>query len=71
MNPVSEQRLIELETKFSHQESAIEELQKALYEQYTKIEKLEKNLKTLTERFDGTGAGKPEVGPANEKPPHY
>jgi SlyX protein len=66
---MSEQRLIELETKFSHQESIVEELQKALYDQYKFIENLEKKLKLLTERFDG--AAKPDIGPGDEKPPHY
>jgi SlyX protein len=66
---MSDQRLIELETKFSHHESIIEELQKTLFEQYRVIENLEKKLKVLSERVDGTD--KAEIGPANEKPPHY
>jgi len=67
----TEERLIELEIKISHQEIALEELQQGVYEQHATIAILEKSLKLLTERIDGTTAGKPEVGPGNDKPPHY
>ncbi len=68
---MSEQRIIELEMKISHQEQALEELRQALFEHHLMIEKLEKNLQMLKDRFEiATGAG-PEMGPANEKPPHY
>ena len=67
---MNDQSLIELEIKISHQEIAIEELQRTVFEQHNRIEKLEKSLQILTERIDGRNAG-PEIGPANEKPPHY
>ncbi len=66
---MNEQRLIELEIKISHQEIAIEELQQTVFDQSMTIEKLEKSLKNLTERVDGSIAK--EIGPGNEKPPHY
>jgi SlyX protein len=68
---VNEQRLIELETQFSHHESSIEELQKTVFEQYLMIEKLEKNLKLLTERFKSLSAEQNPIGLGTEKPPHY
>lgn len=68
---MSEERLIELETKAAHQEVAIEELLQAVHAQYLLIDKLEKNLKLLTERFDGVNSGGQEIGPGDEKPPHY
>ncbi len=64
-----EDRMIELEIKISHQEVLIEQLQEGLFEQQSLMAKLEKSLKNLTERLDVAGAS--EVGPANEKPPHY
>lgn len=64
-----DQNLIELEIKISHQEVAIESLQQAVHEQQMTIAKLEKNLKSLNDRFDANSA--PEIGPANQKPPHY
>jgi SlyX protein len=66
---MNEERLINLETKFSYQEFLIEELRQTVREQYIKIEKLEKNLKLLMERFDGVESGLTPAG--HEKPPHY
>ncbi len=66
---MDEIRLVELESKVSHQELAIEELQRTVYEQHLVIEKLEKTVKQLSRRFDD--ALGPEVGPGNQKPPHY
>ncbi len=63
--------MIDLETKLSHQELIIEELQQALLEHHTALSKLEKNLKSLNDRFEVAVGGGPEIGPANEKPPHY
>lgn len=68
---MSEARFIELEMKISHHEMAIEELQKVTHDQYLMIEKLEKNLKLLAERFKAVSADENPIGPANEKPPHY
>ena len=63
--------VVDLEIKFSHQEIAVEELQKVVFEQHQRIEKLEKSLKRMTERLDGTGSGAQDIGPHSEKPPHY
>lgn len=68
MSPM-DQNLIELQIKISHQEVAIESLQQAVHEQQMVIAKLEKSLKSLTERFESREA--PEIGPGNVKPPHY
>jgi len=68
---MNESRIIDLETKITHQELAIEELQKVTHEQYLMIEKLEKNLKVLIERLKAISANENPIGPANEKPPHY
>lgn len=67
---MDEERLTDLETKFSHQEKALDELQNALYDQALTIEKLEKALKLLKERFDGETSGANQIA-GNEKPPHY
>lgn len=68
---MSESRLIDLETKFSHQENAIEELQQAMHAQYLIIEKLEKSVKLLTEQIRTIAESENQIGPASEKPPHY
>ncbi len=62
--------LIELETKISHQEVAIDELKQTVFDQHIAIEKLVKDLKRLTDRIEGIDSGH-SVGPGNDKPPHY
>jgi SlyX protein len=66
---MEDQRLIDVETKLAHQELAIEELQQVVYEQQVAIEKLEKALKKMNERLEG--AFGTQIGPGNEKPPHW
>ena len=68
---MTEQRLIDLEIKISHQEHAIEALQQLAFDQHRVIEKLEAKLEALAKRFDGSAEGGQDIGPANEKPPHY
>ena len=64
---MDESRIIDLESKISHQEIAIEELQKNLHDQSLLIDKLQKALKVLKDSFEATG----EPAHRNEKPPHY
>ena len=68
---MSESRLIDLETKFLHQDSAIEVLKKAVHDQYLMIEKLEKNIKLLTDQMKRISESENPIGPAAVKPPHY
>lgn len=65
---MSEDRLIELEMKITHQEMMIEQMNKALYQQQTQLDQLEATLKALGKRLQG---GEGDFGPGNEKPPHY
>ena len=67
---MNDPRLIDLETKFSHHDIAIEELQQTMQAQHLAIEKLEKTLKLLTDRFKGVDK-EMATAPAHEKPPHY
>ena len=64
-----EERLIELETKYAHQEHAVEDLQRVTYEQHLVIERLTKDLKRLGDRLESLL--NPDVGPSDQKPPHY
>lgn len=66
---MNEQRLIDLETKFSFQDSLIEELRQTVHAQHMTIEKLEKNLKVLMSRLEGLDDS--AIRTAHEKPPHY
>lgn len=65
-----ETRFIDLETKIAHQEFQLEELSQVMYRQQQQIDQLEKRLQELKQRLESTGQA-PEIGPANEKPPHY
>ena len=69
---MSEERLVEIETKIAFQEQTIEDLNDVLYEQQQEIERLGsicdalvKRVKELSDLNQGIDA------PANEKPPHY
>jgi SlyX protein len=66
---INEQRLVDLETKFSYQDTLIEELRQTVHEQYLTIEKLEKNVKVLMNRLEGFDENNIRAG--HEKPPHY
>ena len=69
---MSEDRLVEIETKIAFQEKTIKDLSDAIYEQQQEIERLgdictalAKRVKEISEVTFGIDA------PANEKPPHY
>jgi len=69
---MSEERLVEIETKIAFQEQTIKDLNDVLYEQQQEIERLGaicdalvKRVKEFSELISGIDT------PANEKPPHY
>ncbi len=69
-----DERIVELETKFSFQEDTIQELNDVIIRQQRQIDELSLRLNRLSEQFaelaaqrDGTQA----LAPADEKPPHY
>ncbi len=68
---MNDQQLIDLETKISYHENAIEILQKTAYEQQKIIEKLEAKFSKLTQYVEGVLADGRDSTPGNEKPPHY
>lgn len=67
----NEERLVDLEIKIAHTERTIEDLSEELYKQQLHIEKLEKALQLLEKKLQSNSTGELEIGPANEKPPHY
>ena len=66
-----ETRLIDLEMKFSHQDLEVERLQKTVFEQHLRIEKLEKQLELLKDRVKASASDGTTPGLPHEKPPHY
>ena len=68
---MTDDRLTDLEIKLSFQEDLIEELNKTVYQQQQKIERLEDFCRELAAQIRALSeAG--STGPAlNERPPHY
>ncbi len=64
-------QLIEIETKFAYQEDLIQELNKTVHTQQSKIDQLESSLKLLTSRYNSLMEQGDAEYPVDEKPPHY
>ncbi|MGC2457214.1 MAG: SlyX family protein [Gallionellaceae bacterium] len=65
-----EERLVKIETKISFQEDLIEELNKTVYQQQKKLERLEAICESLARHVESLAAAT-EGKPAHERPPHY
>ena len=63
------ERLDTLETRLAFQDDAIETLNKAITEQWLKIDALTRQIAALNDRLQEAEANAP--GAANEPPPHY
>ncbi len=68
---MSEDRLIDMETRIAFQEDLIEELNKAVYQQQQKMDKLEALCASLAEHLRSLTDSLHEGKPASERPPHY
>ena len=68
---MDEQRLVDLEIKVTHLESTLQDLQDVALGQQKEIAKLQETLARYVRRFEDLVSGGLEIGPANEKPPHY
>jgi SlyX protein len=67
-----EERLINIETKISYQEDHIEELNKTVYQQQQKLDRLEAICEALARQMRSLAdAGNDGKSSANERPPHY
>ncbi|EJN09730.1 SlyX family protein [Herbaspirillum sp. YR522] len=67
----SEDRIIDIEMKLSHQEHLVDELNRTVYRQQQKIDELEMLLGALAKRFKELASDSQDRAPANERPPHY
>jgi SlyX protein len=69
---MSEERLVEIETKIAFQEKTIQDLNDVLCEQQQEIERLGSTCDALVKRVKELSEFTPGMdAPANEKPPHY
>lgn len=66
-----EERLINLEVKFSHQDEFIMQLNKIVTEQQERIERLEKESLELRRIIEAMDGGNDALSLENSKPPHY
>lgn len=68
---MSEDRLIDIESKLAHQDQLLVELNEVVTEQQGRIMQLEQLSASLIERVRAIGDAAPEEGPVDERPPHY
>lgn len=68
---MTEQRLENIEIKISYQEDQIEELNKTVYQQQQKLERLEAFCKELAGQVRSLSESGGAGPTANERPPHY
>lgn len=68
---MSEQRLIEIETRLAHQDQALLELNDAVTRQQALLTKLERVCAVLAERIAAVHEAVDEGGQPDERPPHY
>ena len=66
-----EERLVNIEMKIAFQEDLIEELNKTIYQQQQKLERLEAVCRSLAGHLESLAAAKDGGMTANERPPHY
>ncbi len=68
---MTDERLINIEEKITFQEDLIEELNKTVYQQQQKIERLEDFCRELSSRIRALSETAGTGPAANERPPHY
>ena len=68
---MTENRLTDIEIKLTHQEDAVEELNKVVCQQQKKIDHLEAICEALIRHVKELSDGAAEQRTTNEPPPHY
>ncbi len=68
---MSDDRLIDIETKLAHQEQMLIELNDALANQQDSIITLERLCASIAERLRSLDDGESSSPPDDERPPHY
>ncbi len=68
---MSEERIINLEIKFAHQEDFIYQLNQIVVQQQKTIERLEKEILDLKRNVNVEGGVSPTRTLQDDKPPHY
>lgn len=66
-----EKRLENIEAKIAFQKDHIEELNKTVYQQQQKLDRLEAICESLARHVQSLADARSDGMPANERPPHY
>ncbi len=68
---MSEERIIDLESRLAHMDQMLHELNDVVTEQQAQIMQLEELCRSLLERVRSLGEGGAAGDPLDERPPHY
>lgn len=68
---MTDDRLVEIESRLAHQERLLEELNDAVAAQQASVLRLEETCRALTDRVRAMHDTLAGPGPADERPPHY
>ncbi|MEM7432060.1 MAG: SlyX family protein [Pseudomonadota bacterium] len=68
---MTEERLVEIESKLAHQDQLVYELNDVVTNQQAKIMQLETLVESLLERVRALGDAAPAGSVGDERPPHY
>jgi len=68
---MSEDRLVELETRLAYQDQLVEELNKQVFEQDKRVQKLEATCKSLSKQLLDLAEDAPVAENDDQPPPHY
>ena len=68
---MSEDRLVDIESKLAHQDQLLIELNHVVTQQQEKIMKLEELCRSLVDRVRSMGDARSADAPQDEQPPHY
>ena len=68
---MSEDRLVDLETRLAYQDQLVDELNKLVYEQDKRLRKLEETCKELSKQFTSLAEDSGVTEYDDQPPPHY
>jgi SlyX protein len=68
---MSEERLVDIESKLAHQDQLLIELNDVVTQQQEKIMNLEELCRSLVDRVRSMGDAMPADSSRDERPPHY
>jgi len=68
---MTEDRLVDLETRLAYQDQLVETLNKLVYEQDKRVQKLEEICKRLTRQYNEMAENSTGAENDDQPPPHY